>query len=163
MAARSATPDGRTDILAGTRIKGRIQGNEDIHVLGRVEGQIELEGRLTVEEGGVVKAEVRAERVLVSGTVVGNVTASDAIELTATGRVQGDLRAPTVRVAEGAKFSGLLEVGDVSRIEVAPRPAALAAEPTEKKKKKAQVTGFVAAATPQDERRRKRVVVKKRG
>lgn len=161
MAPRNPTADGRTDILSGTRIKGRVQGNEDIHVLGRIEGQIELEGRLTVEEGGVVKAEVRAERVVVSGTVVGNLTASDSIELTATGRVQGDLRAPTVRVAEGARFSGLLEVGDVSRIEVSPRPAARPAE--ESPKKKTQVTGFAPASTPQDERRRKRVVVKKRG
>lgn len=161
MAARNPNTDGRTDILAGTRIKGRVQGNEDLHVAGRVEGSVELDGRLVVEEGGVVKAEVKAHRITVSGTVVGNLTASELIEITASGRVQGDLRAPTVRVDDGARFSGLLEVGDVSRIEVTPRPAARPAP--EPAKKKTQVTGFVPAPAAQDERRRKRVVVKKRG
>ncbi|MCA9552115.1 MAG: polymer-forming cytoskeletal protein [Myxococcales bacterium] len=169
MATRNtANSDTRTEIQAGTKVKGKVQGSEDLWVAGRVEGSVELDGALTVAPGGVVKAEVRAVRVTVAGTVVGDVTASELIELTAQARVQGDLRAPTVRVDDGAKLNGLLEVGDVSRVEVAPRPAApkttqpqARPEPPEAHHK-TTVTGFVPNAV-QDDRRRKRVVVKKRG
>lgn len=160
MATRNTPSDVQTEIQSGTRIKGRVQGSEGLVVAGTIEGQIELEGRLTVETGGVVKAEVRAHRVSIQGTVVGNVTASEIIEIGTTGRVQGDLRAPTVRIDDGARFSGLLEVGDVSRIEVAPRPAARAQDLSENRR--TQVAGIVPDIDSSDERRRKRVVVKKR-
>lgn len=164
MASRNPSIDGATEIRAGTRIKGRVQGNEDLLVAGRIEGHIEIDGRLSVEDGGVVKADVRASRVRIAGTVVGNVTASELLELAPSARVQGDLRAPSVRIEDGAKLSGVLEVGDVSRIQVAPRREARPAPASEESggKKKTQVTGFVPAPAAQDERRRKRVVVKKR-
>ena len=164
MATRNTASESRTEIQAGTRVKGKIQGSEDLWVAGRVEGSVELDGALTVAPGGVVKAEVRAVRVTVSGTVVGDVSASEIIELTAQARVQGDLRAPAVRVDDGAKLNGLLEVGDVSRVELSPRPAAPKARPEPlEERAKTTITGFVPTAGVQDERRRKRVVVKKRG
>jgi cytoskeletal protein CcmA (bactofilin family) len=170
MATRNTASEARTEIQAGTRVRGRVQGSEDLYVAGRVEGSVELDGALIVAPGGVVKADVKAVRVTVSGVVVGDVTASELIELTAQARVQGDLRAPAVRLDDGAKLNGLLEVGEVSRVEVSPRPAApktaAAAAPARpeplEERHKTTITGFVPAAV-QDERRRKRVVVKKRG
>ncbi len=157
MANRNTVSDGQTEIQAGTTIKGLVQGNEDLLVAGRIEGRVELEGRLVVEAGAVLKAEVRAHQVSIVGTVVGNVTASEVIEIAAGGRVQGDLRAPTVRIDDGARLSGLLEVGDVSRIQVAPRAK------ESKAARKAAAANLAAAPAPSDDRRRKRVVVKKRG
>lgn len=155
MATRNSTE--RTEIQSGTRVTGRVEGSEDVLVAGRLEGSVALEGTLTVDNGGVVKADVRAQRVVVAGTVVGDVTASGAIEIAASGRVKGDLRAPVVRIDDGARLSGLLEVGEVEAVEVAPRPARARAETPA-----APVAGFVPAAPAQEERRRKRVVVKKR-
>ncbi len=161
MSTRNTPSDRLTEILAGTRIKGRVQGGEDLLVRGRIEGHIDLEGTLSIEEGAVIKAEVRAQRVTISGTLVGNVHASQMIEVTASGRVQGDLRSPTVRIEDGARFSGLLEVGDVFQVEIAPR--AKSPQDSGGSKKKSQVAGFVPAPMSKDERRRKRIVVKKRG
>lgn len=160
MSTRKTPSDRQTEILAGTRIKGRVQGGEDLVVRGRIEGHIELEGTLNIEEGAVIKAEVRAQRVTISGTLVGNVQASQMIEVTPSGRVQGDLQSPTVRIDDGARFSGLLEVGDVARVDVKPR---VQVQDTSSSKKNVQVAGFVPAQVSKDERRRKRIVVKKRG
>jgi len=103
-------PESGTDVLtlvaAGTHVVGRLTGNEDIRVQGTVEGVVRLETTLFVEPEGVLLAEIYAGDVVVSGTIVGNVTADNAIVLTPTARVIGDLRAPRVSVAPGAAFRG---------------------------------------------------------
>jgi len=103
-------PESGADVLtlvaAGTHVVGRLTGNEDIRVQGTVEGFVRLDTTLFVEPEGVLLAEIYARDVVVSGTVVGNVTADNAIVLTATARVIGDLRAPRVSVAPGAAFRG---------------------------------------------------------
>lgn len=103
-------PESGADVLtlvaAGTHVVGRLTGNEDIRVQGTVEGFVRLDNTLYVEPEGVLLAEVYARDVVVSGTIVGNVTADNAIVLTATARVIGDLRSPRVSVAPGAAFRG---------------------------------------------------------
>jgi len=100
------------------RIKGDLRGAEDLVLEARIEGRIELEGALTLKPASIVKGEVFADRVKVAGTVVGNISATESIELEKGARVLGDLRAPNVRIVEGARFSGELVVGPVSRADV---------------------------------------------
>jgi cytoskeletal protein CcmA (bactofilin family) len=104
--APEAGADVATLVAAGTHVVGRLSGHEDIRVQGTVEGYIRLDTTLYVEPEGVLLAEVYARDVVVSGTVVGNVTAEHAIVLTASARVVGDLKAPRVSVAPGAAFRG---------------------------------------------------------
>ncbi len=103
-------PESGADVLtidaAGTHVVGRLTRHEDIRVQGTVEGAIRLDTTLFVDPEGVLLAEVYARDVVVSGTIVGNVTADNAIVLTESARVIGDLRAPRVSVAPGAAFRG---------------------------------------------------------
>ncbi len=99
-----------TVIGKGVIIKGEIAGSEDIEVLGRIEGSISFKNNLTVGEGGTVKADISANEVIISGNVVGNVTASTRFELTATGRMEGDIRSPKVAIANGALFHGKIDM-----------------------------------------------------
>lgn len=103
-------PESGADVLtlvaAGTHVVGRLTGNEDIRVQGTIEGVVHLDTTLFVEPEGVLHAEIYARDVVVSGTIVGNVSADNAIVLTSTARVIGDLRAPRVSVAPGAAFRG---------------------------------------------------------
>lgn len=101
-----ASADVATLVAAATHIHGRLTGQEDIRVQGTIEGFVRLDAALYVEPEGVLLAEVYARDVVVSGTIVGNVTADHAIVLAATARVVGDLRAPRVSVAPGASFRG---------------------------------------------------------
>jgi cytoskeletal protein CcmA (bactofilin family) len=110
------------------RINGAIEGREDLVVRGRVEGAVRIEGVLTVEPGAWVLAEVTARRALIQGTVRGNVTATEAIEVARTGRMVGDAVAPQVTIVAGAGFRGRVEMGDPdsdsSEEPVAPAPPA---------------------------------------
>ncbi|MBA3547511.1 MAG: polymer-forming cytoskeletal protein [Nannocystis sp.] len=99
-----------THIGPGTRIVGRLSGQEDLRVHGTVEGAVRLSATLFVEPEGVILAEVHARDVVVSGTVVGNLHAENAIVLTASARVVGDLRSPRISVEPGAAFRGSISM-----------------------------------------------------
>lgn len=94
-------------------VRGNLQGDEDLTVLGRVEGSVELTRTLIVENGGIVKADVSVRNAVVSGIVVGNINATDSIEITETGRVVGDIAAPRVLIVDGARFRGMVDMGDL--------------------------------------------------
>jgi cytoskeletal protein CcmA (bactofilin family) len=87
-------------------VKGEITGDEDILVEGVVEGQIRISRDLRVGPGGVVKANIDAQSVVVSGELVGDCQASQRVEIQATGRLTGNIRSPRVVIAEGATFKG---------------------------------------------------------
>jgi cytoskeletal protein CcmA (bactofilin family) len=98
-------------------IKGELLAREDVVIAGRVEGTISVEGHLVVvEPGGHVSADVVAKGIVIAGTVTGSVVAEERIELRSTARVEGELSAPRIAIAEGATLSG--------RVETAARPAA---------------------------------------
>ncbi len=94
-------------------VRGNLQGDEDLTVLGRVEGNVELTRTLIVENGGIVKADVSVRNAVISGIVVGNINASDSIEITETGRVVGDITAPRVLIVDGARFRGMVDMGNL--------------------------------------------------
>jgi cytoskeletal protein CcmA (bactofilin family) len=113
--------------------RGELSGNEDLLLEGQVEGNISLEDHcLTVGPSGQVKGEIRARQVVIHGSVQGNVSAREKIEIHKTGHVGGDLLTAAIVIAEGGYFKGSIDiVGEGSR--PLPRAGAatrtLAAEP----------------------------------
>lgn len=120
-----AAPTGSTVIGESILINGSLNGDEDLTVRGRVEGTLTLTRTLVVEPTGIVKAEVQVKNCIIAGVVVGNVTASESVEITKEGRMVGDLNAPRVIIVDGASFRGRVDMGDVDlpRVE-RPRAAA---------------------------------------
>src|SRR5574341_1959361 len=108
-----ATIDGSTIIGESILINGSLSGDEDLTVRGRVEGTVTLTKTLVVEPTGIVKAEVQVRNCVISGVVVGNVTASESVEITREGRMIGDINAPRVIIVDGASFRGRIDMGEV--------------------------------------------------
>jgi cytoskeletal protein CcmA (bactofilin family) len=91
--------------------KGELTGSEDLEVNGTVEGDVKLpDHTLTIGQTGQVKASVSAKSILIVGRVNGDVTATERIQLEASGIVDGDLRAPKLLVQEGAVMNGTVEM-----------------------------------------------------
>jgi cytoskeletal protein CcmA (bactofilin family) len=101
-----ASKPGTCTIAAKTVIKGELTGDEDVIVEGNVEGQIRITRDLRVGANGVVKATVEAQSIIVSGELIGDCQASVRVEIQATGRLTGNIRAPKIVIAEGAMFRG---------------------------------------------------------
>ncbi|MFH1812467.1 MAG: polymer-forming cytoskeletal protein [Pseudomonadota bacterium] len=108
-----------TTVIGDTiRLQGNLQGDEDLQVYGRIDGTIQLSKTLIVESSGVIKADVSVQNAVISGVVVGNITASDAVEITREGRMVGDIVAPRVILVDGASFKGQVDMGNLEL----PRP-----------------------------------------
>jgi cytoskeletal protein CcmA (bactofilin family) len=108
-----ATSDGSTIIGESILISGSLNGDEDLTVRGRVEGTLTLTKTLVVEPTGVVKAEVQVKNCVIAGVIVGNVTATESVEITKEGRMIGDINAPRVIIVDGASFRGRIDMGEV--------------------------------------------------
>ena len=73
---------------------------------GKLKGQIQSTDTLIIGEAGVVNANINGASVLIRGEVVGNVVASERLELLGSARVFGDVEAPVVVIEEGVLFEG---------------------------------------------------------
>ncbi len=92
-------------------IRGDLTGNEDMVIEGQVEGKVDLpNNQLTVGANGKLKAEIHAKTVVIVGHVDGNVFGLERVEIQATGRVDGDVTAPKLIVAEGAQLNGAIKM-----------------------------------------------------
>jgi cytoskeletal protein CcmA (bactofilin family) len=99
-----------TVIGQGIIIEGEVTSDEAVVVAGTVRGKLTVDGPLTIEAGAVVEADVGATSLSLGGTVTGNVTASDRVDLLAGSRLVGDVRAGRVTIADGAVFKGSVDM-----------------------------------------------------
>jgi cytoskeletal protein CcmA (bactofilin family) len=100
-------------------IKGELSGSEDLTLRGQMEGSVKLPGHtLTIGPHAKIDAEITAKEVVVTGAVVGNVTASERVAIEDTGSVTGDIKAPIVAVADGGFLRGRVDMSRDRR----PRP-----------------------------------------
>lgn len=97
-------------IASGISISGEISGDEDVVIEGRVEGNIRVGRDLKVAPSGMVKATVEAQSIAVAGELIGDCLATGRVEIQATGRVTGNIRAPKIVIAEGAMFKGMSDM-----------------------------------------------------
>jgi cytoskeletal protein CcmA (bactofilin family) len=103
---------GRSSILGPTLyFKGDLSADEDLLIQGRVEGSITHTQRLTIGAQGTVKANIRAQLIIVEGTVDGDLRAEKSVLVKETAKVSGNIFAPTVSISEGASFSGNIDMG----------------------------------------------------
>jgi cytoskeletal protein CcmA (bactofilin family) len=94
----------------GVVVEGRITSSQDLRIDGRVEGTIEVGDHvLMVGARAAVKANLVARSILISGTVIGNVTATDRLDLQATGSIEGDISSPRLVMVDGAVVKGRVE------------------------------------------------------
>ena len=102
---------GGTYIGSNIIIDGTITGSETLTVDGTVRGKINVTNDLRVGVKARVEASVHARNVMVEGKVTGDISADDRVELVATSSVDGNIKAPKIVVAEGAKFRGNVDMG----------------------------------------------------
>ena len=110
-----------TNIGASVAFDGDLTCDEDITFEGRLTGSIHVrEAALIVAQTAQLEATIRAQRVVVHGTVQGPISAGQRIELAPSAKVTGDLSATQVVIADGAEFNGSI---DMSRRTIAAKVA----------------------------------------
>ena len=103
----------------GLVVTGDIFGEVDLTVRGIVRGSIFLQNaNVFIEQSGYIQGEVRADKIVVAGEVLGDITAETALQVTATAKVRGNSRASKLAMADEAFFSGGLEIQEPEPVEL---------------------------------------------
>jgi len=95
-----------TFIAAECEIEGTVRINGNARIDGKLEGQLKASGDIVIGEGALVKANIEAKTVSISGEVHGNIQTSDTLQLSSTARLYGDICSNQFSVEQGARFVG---------------------------------------------------------
>jgi cytoskeletal protein CcmA (bactofilin family) len=90
----------------GCAIEGTYTFTGTTVLNGKLNGSIRGDGSLIVGVTAVVEADIETRSLVVAGQIIGNVTASDRIELKTTARVLGAVEAPVIAIEAGAILDG---------------------------------------------------------
>jgi cytoskeletal protein CcmA (bactofilin family) len=126
------TPRATTRIGPSVAIRGTLKGAEDLHLEGRVDGEILApKNRVVIGQGGAIKANVSASVIEVQGKVTGDLIGGERVVVAATGHVHGNIKAPRVSLENGAQFKGAIDM-DPAEAPAATKPAAVKPAPVER-------------------------------
>lgn len=100
-----------TLIGSSTVLKGDVYFKDGLHIDGVVKGNVIAEGAssmLTMSEQGRIEGEVRVHNIVLNGEVIGDVYATEHIELAPAARVTGNVYYNLIEMAMGAEVNGNL-------------------------------------------------------
>jgi cytoskeletal protein CcmA (bactofilin family) len=111
----SSKKDSRTStettslIASGTQIRGDVQFSGRLHVDGKIEGSIRADDAaavLTLSSHAEVIGEIQAPHIVINGSVNGDVTADERLELASNARVEGNVYYKMLEMSAGAQING---------------------------------------------------------
>lgn len=105
-----AEQSGKDVLSSDVEIKGSIKFQKELLIDGKVEGEINSDGVLTIGENADIHGEIKTKSITVYGKVHGNITVGERCELKSKCTLQGDLKAARLVIEEGATFIGKSEV-----------------------------------------------------
>jgi cytoskeletal protein CcmA (bactofilin family) len=109
----AATPEVQGSIGKSMVLVGEITGTgtHRLVIEGRVQGNITLPGsHVTVGASGRVNGAITAREIVIRGTILGNIAASDRVEICTDGTLTGDLTAARISIGEDATFKGRVDI-----------------------------------------------------
>ena len=93
-----------------TEFYGELSFKKSLQINGKFEGEISSGTYLVVGEEAVIKANIKADTVIIKGTVYGNVEAVTKLELHANGKLYGNIRTKKLMISDGVVFEGKCEM-----------------------------------------------------
>ena len=113
MFGKKAQPPIKSLIAQGSRIEGNLTFTEGLRIDGEVVGNTtanpEQPSILVISEAAVVQGELRADHVIINGTVRGNVHARELLEMQPRARIEGDVFYKALEMHQGATIAGQLK------------------------------------------------------
>jgi cytoskeletal protein CcmA (bactofilin family) len=97
-------------IAADVEITGTVKSTGSVRFDGKLDGEINCTGDAVIGKSATVKGNLNVNSTTIEGTINGNITAKDRIEMKSSARVTGDIRAKRLSVEDGVTFIGRSEV-----------------------------------------------------
>ena len=102
----------QTFLDSGTSFEGKISFTGSVRIDGHFRGTASADGTLIVGETGTIDAKLDVHCLIVRGSVVGEVTAKERVEVGPQGRLDGVVRTPRIRIDDGARITARIEMGE---------------------------------------------------
>jgi len=90
----------------GMKLEGLLSFEKTVRIDGSFKGEITSSGTLVIGESGFVEGHIKVGIALITGEVKGNVEARERVELHSPGRLDGEIKTPTLIIGEGTAFDG---------------------------------------------------------
>ena len=111
-------------IGSDTVVRGNVRGSGSLEILGRVEGDVTVDGDVLLGDGAAVRGNVSGAQLTVSGAVQGDLRGSEAVLVQNGARVVGEIVAPRIGIADGGLVRGNVRTeGEAQLVPAARRPA----------------------------------------
>lgn len=101
-----STSSNLTYLAEDCEIKGSFSSIGNARIDGKIEGTINIAGELVIGQNAVLKANIEAQTITLSGEVRGNVKAKELLELSSSARLYGDISTKQLKIDQGARFIG---------------------------------------------------------
>ena len=99
----------------GTSFEGTIRLTGLVRLDGEFRGEVDADG-LVIGESGSVHAKLSVRRLVVHGSVTGEIAAKERVEVGPTGSIEGSVSTPKLKVHEGARINGKVEMRESARL-----------------------------------------------
>lgn len=93
-----------------TDFDGVLQFSKPLRIDGKFKGKINSNSDLIIGTDAEVKAEIKARKVIISGTVWGNIEAEEKLDILPSGKLYGNIRTAKLKIADGVIFEGNCEM-----------------------------------------------------
>ena len=96
-----------------TEFDGVLEFSDDLIITGKFNGKIKATGNLEVSKEAVCTVEsIDVKSVVISGSVTGNINASERVEICSGASVTGDINTARLRIANNVEFEGEITMLD---------------------------------------------------
>lgn len=129
-----ANENAQTTISADVQITGTIKSNGPIRIDGKLDGDLVCAADAVIGRNAVIKGSLQVNTIIIEGSVQGNVTAKDKIDMKSTAKVHGDIVAKRLAVEDGVTFIGKSEVNPTGAATAAPVSESPAESPAAEQK-----------------------------
>ena len=101
-----------------TTLKGNFECDDDFLIEGSVEGSLCSKGSIVIGREAVVRGDVCAGEVAISGIVVGTIMCSKRIDIFEAAKIVGTIKTPVLKMEKGAKVNGRIIMSQLQEIEL---------------------------------------------
>jgi cytoskeletal protein CcmA (bactofilin family) len=108
-----AAPESVISIIGpGMRVIGDLETDGTVRIEGSVEGNVRAGKAVVLGKEGSVQGTILTQDAVISGRLIGTLTAESRLEVQATSRIEGEVHARRMHLEEGAVLNGKVNMGD---------------------------------------------------
>ncbi|MCH9609331.1 MAG: hypothetical protein S4CHLAM45_08030 [Chlamydiales bacterium] len=102
--------DPETTLGEGVTFRGELSFDKLLRIDGTFEGELLSQGKVVIGPTGKVKADLNLREAIIEGSVEGNVTVQEKLELRGEASIKGDIKAKLLSVDEGVEIIGVMQI-----------------------------------------------------